>query len=179
MGLLNGKPETWPRIGTNAPTEFDQEIAGVLAELRDALDSQNVYLKTLMDSEVETLDAIIYEHTTQRLNHTLAKQTFTIPAQTKQVEKITGVYWGFAYTGTGTAPTMPTVRSYLTLGENVIPFTNGTNSGQLTQTGFIVGSSSTRKATVQVKPATKLPATVTFTVVLFGIAVPSTLGVLH
>jgi hypothetical protein len=159
-------------------------MAQQMDDLFDAMDSNNLILRALLDGLVKTNDTIIYEHGTVELPATQAWFTLTLAPQTTQQEIITGLFAAITYPQVDVvAPTVTIENAWAQLGGeyvncNAILNSSGGSAGSIPGSlGFMLNSEAVRQ--LSITASGNFPVGLYLTFCLFGYAVPVTSGVLH
>lgn len=169
---------------TQRQIEFDQKMATVLDKLDRTLTKQQVYLDSVLEYGVQTLDTVLFEHQTIPLPTTKKVASITLQAQTSQTEVITALYVSIVVPDISTAPAITIENAWAKLGDNYFNLFSLLNSvggsgGTLpNMPALILREGSSRELLIVAK--TNYPSTAYLTFILSGMPIPATLGgVLH
>lgn len=158
--------------------KFNRMVASALGEVRTALNKSNEYLRSLLQYNVQTLDATIYEHESVPLPPAVSFFTHTLQPQTRQTELITGIFASITVPTSSSAPTITVTNAWAQVGDvyinlNAILNSSGGTGGTLPGSlNIIIRSESKRK--IAIKASKTFPSTAILSFCLYGIAIPAT-----
>ena len=166
------------------PTPHEQHLSEVLDCLLETFETNQLYLKAQLQQTVQTLDTVVYEHDTQELPTTQNFFQIKLQPQTSQIELITGIFVAIVMPGTVSNTVITLDNAYAQLGPDYVNLNSVLNS-QGAMGGMVPGLFSWVLRSDDIREATLVatqnwPAGAYMTFILFGTAIPATLGdVLH
>jgi hypothetical protein len=166
------------------PTPHEQRLEQLIEEMRDIAEQSEMFLQTQLQSSVQTLDTIVYEHDTVELPVGQETYSLKLQPQTSQVELITGIFAAITVPDLVAAPTITLTNAWAQLGRDLVNLnailnsSGGTGGALPGNFSFILNADD--KRTLNVVASADWPVGAYITYALFGVTVPATLGeVLH
>lgn len=168
-----------PQVGQHPVPENDTALASAISSLTSTLAKSDSYLAKYIGQAVDTVDTIIYEHFSQELPITAQEITVKVPAQTRQLERIESLYCAIVFPQSGAGPTITVDNAWAKIGDeyvnlNAIMNSSGGTGGSLGHLGMLINEGASR--TFYVHATGNFPINTYITAMLFGRAIPATLG---
>jgi hypothetical protein len=166
------------------PTPHEMRVEELLCEVQDLLTQTQLYLLSQLKASVQTLDTVVFEHTTVELATGIATVTLNLPPQTAQQELITGLFAGITVPNLSAAPTITIQNAWAQLGSDLVNLnailnsSGGTGGALPGEYAFVLNADDKRQ--INLVASGNWPVGSWLTFCLFGTTVPATLAeVLH